>query len=1028
MMRMKNEKNAFVIFYIICSVMGSLQKDIHISRDSTSQDVTGCGNISKPCQSIPYALQLCLDGDNILLDSRFKYVLNEAMCIQKALQMNIYRPDKKRVNHFTTIQFDGDLDSLVEIYDNVSFTDISFSHQNYNSKLKTIFDIHNRTMVLQTLFCQITVNSTNDLDEISTNYTLFKISTPHNPVIIFDNTYFIRNQAQQTSYHISAPLIAREELSTGIHFIACSFNNLHININSGEFMGKTLVSIKYTIFNRTQFEINGFNVEIYAAFSIKSALHINNNNLNNNKMTVFIWDSSFIGSYGLSSTHQFMLEIVSNYNRDSEVEIVNCIFKNGDSGCVYLNSVKALLTNSTFNNNTMMAGIYSMIREISAGVTSFAGKLNIVDCSFRGNSVSSNQVSSIYARPMEQFGFEMIKTEIYSEHWQNSIEDIPVIVVPLQFPSNITLQKMNITCQKGQNLEILESPRRSFDTYLKISCKSCRETRYNALDKSSILWDDTKNISKTHKVECFKCPYQAYCVGNGSIRSNGNYWGKSNLEGYVDFYLCPPNYCCPNLNKCHSFDTCQEGRKGRLCGDCLENHAISIFSQNRCVRFRQCDSQGLFILGYCISVLLICLFLLYNTDLWKFLKNLATRKKTRRENSQNEETTSTENEHPYLLLQDENTAILQQQQTSSSFSGIIKITFFFYQTASILRIVSSAKEAYHMPHFISIIISFFNIRIDIKSDASEFNICPLNTSNPIIIELIKSSLPLISQVALLLLLFAPFRTSFHRRLKGAYVNLLLLGYMSIAVFCFHTVNCIEIDGENYLYTRASVKCFQPMQKAILGIICLWIIPFPLVLYFGCRKLRVHKITPNEFLFMLTIPVSSVYYLVMRPCLCQSNYIDLKPENLDDAAHMLSILNEPFHENKDGFQLMWEPILIARRLVLAAVTTFIISQMTKLYVTSLLLVLFTIHDYIAKPFNQKKLNFTQITSMLVLILLAMVNLFWAYCNDSNLIGKDASFVLGKFLLAFEMVIMCFPFIFAIYILILKCFKYCHRKQE
>ena len=211
-----------------------------------------------------------------------------------------------------------------------------------------------------------------------------------------------------------------------------------------------------------------------------------------------------------------------------------------------------------------------------------------------------------------------------------------------------------------------------------------------------------------------------------------------------------------------------------------------------------------------------------------------------------------QSEHPYDLMhdaeadpndhEDDESNIIKKENGQSQFSGIMKITFFFYQTASIIRIVATAKDSYHLPHIVGIILSLFNIRIDIVSGTDATNICPLNTSNPIKIELLRSSLPLISLAVLFFLMLLSLMVRairnayfdveseskpglpFVRRVKGAYVNLLLLGYMSIAVFCFHAVNCVEIDGELYLYKKASIKCYQSWQKAIMVIIFLWIIP------------------------------------------------------------------------------------------------------------------------------------------------------------------------------------------------------------
>ena len=81
-------------------------------------------------------------------------------------------------------------------------------------------------------------------------------------------------------------------------------------------------------------------------------------------------------------------------------------------------------------------------------------------------------------------------------------------------------------------------------------------------------------------------------------------------------------------------------------------------------------------------------------------------------------------------------------------SGIIKISFFFYQTASIIRIVASAKTYYHMPGVVNFLFTFFNIKLDFTS--SFIKICPLCTNSIVVMDALKSSLSLACLAMLLL--------------------------------------------------------------------------------------------------------------------------------------------------------------------------------------------------------------------------------------------------------------------------------------
>ena len=275
------------------------------------------------------------------------------------------------------------------------------------------------------------------------------------------------------------------------------------------------------------------------------------------------------------------------------------------------------------------------------------------------------------------------------------------------------------------------------------------------------------------------------------------------------------------------------------------------------------------------------------------------------------------------------------------------------------------------------------------------------------------------------------------RLKGGYVNLMVLGYSSAALFCFRTVYCVDINDASYLYIQASVRCYQSWQHLVVVFISLWIVPFPLVLYAGCRLLRSYRISPNEYLLILTIPPIAMYYMVVRPicdgrrCFVFDVYI------IQERDYILSVLNEPFRSTsgtRDEEQqnaLIWEPILIGRRLILIVMTTFVLSPIVKLYPVGLLLILFAVHDHVTKPYSSEKLNFLQFLSTLTLIMLLLLNMFWATTNDVDLVESHQYFVLGEIFLVAEVVLLMLPFIaglcYLAYKTIIFLIRLCIRKQ-
>jgi len=384
---------------------------------------------------------------------------------------------------------------------------------------------------------------------------------------------------------------------------------------------------------------------------------------------------------------------------------------------------------------------------------------------------------------------------------------------------------------------------------------------------------------------------------------------------------------------------------------------------------------------------------------------------------------------------------------SNTVSALIKITFFFYQTASIVRIEASAKTAYHTPYVVTIVSSFFNVKVDAISTNTITDSCPIETTSVTVISLFRISLVFACLLLfvtamfvcyIVLLIQRKFRKepslqlnqqqtkSFLNRLKGSYVQLLLIGYLSIAVFCLQAVHCIDINGQSYLYTQAeTVKCFQPWQNVVLVIIVTWVVPFPFVLYVACRCLRTYLITPNEFLAVITFPPTIIYYLIRQCYLTNSVMND---QGVIETENILAILNEPFQYTDQYKKLIWEPVLIFRRLLLVVTATFITSSVKKLYPAGLLLFVFLVHDFIVQPFDSRELNFIQLFAVCLLMVLTLLNTFWAYSNDIDFMKNEQFYNMGKVFLYSEMFILLLPFLAVAVLVTFKIGKFLYKRYR
>ena len=262
---------------------------------------------------------------------------------------------------------------------------------------------------------------------------------------------------------------------------------------------------------------------------------------------------------------------------------------------------------------------------------------------------------------------------------------------------------------------------------------------------------------------------------------------------------------------------------------------------------------------------------------------------------------------------------------------------------------------------------------------------------------------------------------------------MLLSYSSISVFCLRNIHCVEIAGESYLRVQASIKCYADWQYLIMVVIALWVVPFPLVLYTGCRALRSYCISPNEFLLVITVPPLSLYFMIIRPLVFTQYHFVFNQTALKEKDKLLGVLNGPFKLNfkNQESHLIWEPVLILRRLSLIVMTTFISSPIVKLYPVGLLFFGFAVHDFVQNPFNNQKLNFIQHVSIALLCLLTLFNMFWAVSSNIDSLKDRLYYNLGEILLVCEAFILSFPVACMVVYLIYKgsvfIFERCVGKQ-
>lgn len=685
----------------------------------------------------------------------------------------------------------------------------------------------------------------------------------------------------------------------------------------------------------------------------------------------------------------------------------------------------------------------------------FKCKFNIIRCSFQNNAIYKEFVRLIYMKGTAQiYLLNLFETEIVMPALESTI-----FVIKNQFL--LTVRNFSVSCGRGNFLKMLSMKDSDLSPLTLLRCVSCEKGQYNINGdyhiwrKSQMWWRVKMNQSDV----CLDCPSNGKCEG-GQIRSKGAYWGYKKSTNEIEFLPCPASYCCPSLRQCSSYNTCAENRQGRLCSDCRSGYSCSLNSNKQCVSSSKCKNVVVAFIIICLSSIGFVAIILYLNEITLFMKKIfAAGKKPvngRTESCENLQekllqttTSDVSNDDEYQTVPISQPVIGENNDSASCLiSGLLKITFFFYQAASIIRIQSPEKLNFNFPTAFDFMLTFFNIKIDLVYSKSPM--CILPNLSIIATEMLKLSVIWI--VFLLLFLVAIFACCHHKitaknvkvtetyytvinkdvprysrppmltRVKCAYLQFLLIGFASIATFCFNATYCVNINGNLYLFQQASTACYQPWQYGLFAFIALWIVPFPLALYFSTKHLYQCIITPNRFLADLTFPPLIILSFITSR---KDHGKKLNQADAMTAKSLLLIVNEPFKESSrgDGSRLCWESILILRRMLLVIMKTYIMSPITKLYPMALLIAVFAFHHVVTAPYSNRKLNKFEFFSLSILITFIYVNMFWAITREYDLTASSSYKTLAEVLLFYEMLILVLPFLLLVICIIIYAIKKC-----
>ena len=428
-----------------------------------------------------------------------------------------------------------------------------------------------------------------------------------------------------------------------------------------------------------------------------------------------------------------------------------------------------------------------------------------------------------------------------------------------------------------------DAPDDNIFTSLVSQCVSCPPQKYMLKAQKITIKPFSKDVTghnswdeNLSKAQCLKCEPGAIC--DGDIIPLDNYWGYQWSESTILFTACPPGFCCSSkTTPCKSFDTCKEGRTGKLCGSCKDGYSLSFLS-GECVKKlkEKCD------LNMFVSVL-VGVSLIYST-LFTFLpciKDIAM------------------NLYAYCKRKPEYEVIngvsigTRRKDETFSFIAYINIVFFFFQIASLVHVeipILPGQDTGIIDKIRTFVFNACNFRYVIDR-----KLCPMDNLTLPVKEFITLGIKLstIFNVFLFFIVWCCWRllmyiirciqqkytneeveetvqlcdkegnvqvvialgdqnTScppFPCILKMGFIKLVKLNITSISTMALHMVHCVRIGDHMHMYLYGDLQCYNRWQWLVIGLVIPTVVLYPVAFDVALKFLKKRLLSSKSFLLI-----------------------------------------------------------------------------------------------------------------------------------------------------------------------------------
>lgn len=628
------------------------------------------------------------------------------------------------------------------------------------------------------------------------------------------------------------------------------------------------------------------------------------------------------------------------------------------AGAVYISNGNVTFNRCTFRDNfaTKRSGhVYSAFG---------TGRVHFKDCSFSKsmknltvNGTIFEKSTLVYSESGGPVKFE--NTSMVSTIGQRT----PFVIIDISNGGYVDMDnRSNIECSTGSKLffennthfvhvynEINGSSCRINVTVLKYSCSLCPPGYY------SLRRGVSNGLNVQSSFECLPCPFGATCVER-NIAAKPNFWGYpfSKDSPSLNFYACPEHYCQSPTSDSNEYNSCYGNRTGFLCGKCALKYSETLFS-TECRQRTECNNYLIWIITILFTTTM-AFYLLTKPPVLSFLARQIV----------------------WFIKREDYHSIEEVGQVDThSDNGYLKITFYFYQAAELLIVGSKEEMLHHKIPFVSTVVDAFNFQVRTLHRVID---CPFAGLTAVTKELLLSGSVFLTMTELVAIYCLHIAINKIRRKErpcathyiAVVIELLLLGYERLAETSLKLMHCVSIGSEKRLFIDAELVCWQWWQYILLIYIIASVVPFIAVLYYGSHKLYKASISAKEFLGACIFPLPFlVYWLLNKMLNRRKNTYENRQSNKD----VLEVLHGPFRKPNDHNKgtLHWESVLIGRRFILLSCLAFITNSMFRMVCMAAVCVVILLHHVFKNPYRDPIANKVETSSLLTLVMIAMINL-------------------------------------------------------